>query len=385
MKILVTGGAGFIGSNLVRRMLREGHQVRVFDNFSPQVHGGSTSLADDIAGDTELVVGDVRDRDKLFGAIEGCDTVVHLAAATGTGQSMYQVAEYESVNIGGTANLADYLIKPPPSSRVEKVVVASSRAVYGEGAYRCPHHGLVYPDVRSVNDLKSGLFDPSCPVCGSTAQVIPTPESSPLHPTSFYGLTKQVQEQMVLMFCGSAGLAGYALRYQNVYGPGQSLKNPYTGILAIFSNLARRSEDISIFEDGEETRDFVYIDDVIEATWRCISPESIGRAVYNVGSGLPTSVMTVAEEIVEYFGGDSTVSVTGAFREGDIRHNIADLELIERELGYRPKWKFSDGLGKFLAWANNEGLTEIYFEGSIDELRRAGLFHENPSDSDEAS
>ena len=215
--------------------------------------------------------------------------------------------------------------------------------------------------------------------------MVPTPESSPLRPTSFYGLTKQVQEQMVLMFCGAAGLAGYALRYQNVYGPGQSLKNPYTGILAIFSNLARRGQHISIFEDGEETRDFVYIDDVIEATWRCISPESTGRAVYNVGSGLPTSVMTVAEEIVEYFGSDSTVSVTGAFREGDIRHNIADLGLIERELGYRPEWKFLDELGKFLTWADNEGFGEIDFEGSIDELRSAGLFHENPSDSGEAS
>ena len=373
-RVLITGGAGFIGTHLARRLLREGLEVTLLDNFSPQVHGEVRSLPKDLAGPVRLIAGDVRDSSVFHAALDGQETVVHLAAETGTGQSMYEAERYTSVNLTGTAVLMDYLVNSP-GSRVGKIVTASSRAIYGEGKYCCPEHGSVYPEARTEADMKAGQFEPVCPVCVRPCEPLPTDEAARLSPSSYYGLTKQVQEQMTLLFGRTCGLSAFALRYQNVYGPGQSLQNPYTGILAIFSNLARTGQPIYIFEDGEESRDFVYIDDVVEATWRCICSDAAGVDTLNVGSGTRTAVSDVVAEIVGFFGSASDVSVTGAFRLGDIRHNVADLTHVQARLGYTPRWAFADGIREFLTWAQSQQVQTGRYERSLAELSAKGLMH----------
>lgn len=372
MNLLIAGGAGFIGTHLTRCLLRQGHEVTILDNFLPQVHGDSRELCADLAEHVRLIRGDVADRSAWEAALPGAECVIHLAAETGTGQSMYEVARYERTNMAGTAAFFDVLVKEP-GRRVERLVVASSRAIYGEGAYRCPEHGIVYPRSRPVAEKKAGLFDPVCPVCGGPLCSIATPEIAPLQPSSFYGLTKQVQEQMTLMFCEALEIPAVALRYQNVYGPGQSLSNPYTGILAIFSNLARSSQPIQIFEDGAESRDFVYIDDVVDATCASIFQPLSGNCSLNVGSGERITVLDVATEICRFYGSTSEVKITGAFREGDIRHGVADLAQIRSLLQYSPSWHFSAGLGRFLEWAAENAAAEGGYIQSLVEMSEWGL------------
>ena len=371
--ILITGGAGFIGSALAVRLAEEGRKVRILDNFSPQIHDG-VQLTPEIKSRVELVIADIRDREMLKGALNGVSTVVHLAAETGTGQSMYEIDRYFDVNVQGTAVLLDLLQNDPCGRSVKSIVVASSRAVYGEGAYLCEHHGAVYPDQRSKEKMEGGYFDPVCPDCKNIVSLLATSETAPFKPMSFYGLTKQVQEQAILLFGQTHGINAFGLRYQNVYGPGQSLKNPYTGILAVFSNLARQNQSIDIYEDGRESRDFIYLDDVVEATARCISFTGKFVGALNVGSGHPTSVMTVAEEIKRYFKSSSCIGVTGKFRVGDIRHNIADITKIQNLLDFAPKVAFSDGLSRFLDWATQLPVQDKgAYARSVHELSSRGL------------
>jgi dTDP-L-rhamnose 4-epimerase len=374
MKVLVTGGAGFIGSNVARRLLKEKHEVTIFDNFSQQVHGKAKTLSSDLEAQARLVIGDVRDREAFHNVLNEQEIVVHLAAETGTGQSMYEVERYEEVNIKGTAILIDYLVNNK-QSRVKKIVVASSRAIYGEGKYHCIEHDIVYPATRNSKDLKSQRYEPTCPICGIECKPLATDENSEASPSSFYGLTKLMQEKMVLMFAKTLGISAFALRYQNVYGPGQSLNNPYTGILAIFSNQARINQPIYIFEDGKESRDFVYIDDVVEATFRCIQHQALAIETLNVGSGESTSVSQVVEDIRNFFNSNSIVSTTGGFREGDIRHNFADITHIQKVLDFHPKTRFSEGILHFLSWAQNEEANAGKYELSLQEMREKGLIY----------
>ncbi len=374
MKILITGGAGFIGTHLTRSLLKDGHQVVILDNLLPQVHGETVSLAGDVAPHVCLIRGDGADEAALSKSLEGVQGVVHLAAETGTGQSMYEVARYENTNLRGTALLYDLLAKTP-THQVERIVVASSRSIYGEGTYRCAEHGMVYPEPRSTHDKQAGHFDPLCPVCNGNCESIATPESAPMQPSSFYGLTKQVQEQMVLMFGQVLGIPSIALRYQNVYGPGQSLKNPYTGILAIFSTLARTNRPLMVFEDGQESRDFVYIEDAVRATSRGLLGPLQGQHSVNVGSGVRTSVLEVANCVNDFYGGRSEVRVTGEFREGDIRHGTADLTLATALLGYQPEWAFREGLQQFLDWAEDSDPEPSGYDRSMEELKQRGLLH----------
>jgi dTDP-L-rhamnose 4-epimerase len=374
LNILISGGAGFIGTHLARELLTQGHALTLLDNLSPQIHGKNTEVAPDLQKHVRLIRGDVRDRDAWEKALPGQQAVINLAAETGTGQSMYEVGRYSQVNLSGTAMLYDLLAKNGGMS-VERVIVASSRAIYGEGAYQCDIHGLVYPQPRSNSDKKQGLFDPLCPHCDGPCKPVPTPESAPLQPSSFYGLTKQVQEQMTLLFGKVLGISSFALRYQNVYGPGQSLNNPYTGILAIFSNLARGGAPINVFEDGLESRDFVYIHDVVQATTACLVTSSQGSFSLNIGSGERITVMQVAQAVNRFFGERSTVSITGAFRDGDIRHGIADLAKAGEILNYQPKLKFEQGICDFLEWANeSEPELDIYAQ-SLNEMKQRGLLH----------
>ena len=370
---LITGGAGFIGQRLARSLLKQGSTVRLLDNFSPQIHATET-LPVDLEGHVDLIKADVRDRDAMWHALTGVDSVVHLAAETGTGQSMYEIDRYFSVNVQGTATMLDLLQNEDCAKSLRSIVVASSRAVYGEGAYRCETHGMVFPDQRGRALMSRGKFEPVCPDCGSPVSLLPTPESAPFRPMSMYGLTKQVQEQAVLLFARTRGINGFGLRYQNVYGPGQSLKNPYTGILAVFSNLARQNQPIEIYEDGLESRDFVYIDDVVEATVRSINYPGQFVGALNVGSGEATSVMTVAQEIKAFFKSDSTIGVTGAFRMGDIRHNIADVAKLEKVLGFVPGVPFKQGLANFLGWAAGQAPEDkAAYLRSVSELAARGL------------
>ncbi len=371
--VLITGGAGFIGQRLALALVRQGTHVRILDNFSPQIHA-TDSPPLQLAGAVELVKADVRDREAMRRALTGVEGVVHLAAETGTGQSMYEIDRYFSVNVQGTASLLDLLQNDSSGDAVRTLVVASSRAIYGEGAYYCATHGSVYPDQRSRETMANGLFEPTCPNCGGEVSLLATPEDAPFKPMSFYGLTKQVQEQAVLLFGRTRGINAFGLRYQNVYGPGQSLKNPYTGILAVFSNLARQNQPIEIYEDGEESRDFVYIDDVVEATAKCFNYSGEFVGALNVGSGQATSVMTVAQEIKNYFVSNSSICVTGAFRVGDIRHNIADVSLTREVLGFVPETSFKDGIANFLSWAGGQPVEDkSAYLRSVGELAAKGL------------
>lgn len=373
LNVLITGGAGFIGSHLARRLLQDGHAVTVLDSFSQQIHAGAVDLPADLVAHVRLVRGDVRDESALLTALARQNAVVHLAAETGTGQSMYEIRRYEDVNLGGTAALLEQIVKGNAPS-LETLIVASSRAVYGEGRYRCGEHGIQYPRVRNKEQLLLRQFEPQCTLCRADLEAVATTEDSMLHPISFYGLTKLTQERMALLFGEALGLRTFALRYQNVYGPGQSLNNPYTGILAVFSTQARAGQPIFIFEDGRESRDFVYVQDVVDATNRCLHAPQIQEAL-NVGSGAPVSVERVARDIVAYFNSPSPVTVNGAFRQGDIRHNFADLARVQAALGFVPRWGFTDGLRSFLDWSAGQQPIVSRYEDSLREMRDRGMYH----------
>lgn len=373
--ILITGGAGFIGTNVARKLISEGHNVTILDNFLPQIHGDKDELEVDLRDKVTLIKADVIDRSAFYSALAGKDCVIHLAAETGTGQSMYDIYHYSEVNIQGTAILCDYIVNE--AHELKTVIVASSRSIYGEGKYLSPDHGFVYPNGRTFDNIKDS-YEVVCPITGkNNLTLCATDEASLIHPSSFYGITKQVQEQMVVLASSLKKVNAFALRFQNVYGPGQSLKNPYTGILSVFSRLALQNQNINIFEDGLESRDFVYIDDIVDATVSCLKVEEPGQHILNVGSGVPTNVLEVANEIVNYLGSDSKIEVSGAFREGDIRHNYADLELVKSVLGFSPKWIFKDGLHSFLNWVLQQGdipATLDDYRKSIEELKERGLY-----------
>lgn len=378
MKVLITGGAGFIGSRLARNLHDRGDDVTIVDNLSEQVHGKCARFPSGLREIAHCVEGDVCDRGLMKSLVRDQEVIVHLAAETGTGQSMYAIEHYGQVNLQGTALLLDLLVNQRPAN-LRKLVVASSRAIYGEGQYHCAVHGTVYPDPRTALSMSAGEFEPVCPHCGGTVVVEPTKERTPFGPSSFYGLTKQVQEQMVLMFASALGIDGFAMRYQNVYGPGQSLTNPYTGILAVFSNLVRQGKPLNIFEDGMESRDFVYVDDVIDATAACISPDVHGVMALNVGSGVRTTVLEVARAVIEYFEMDVPTNISGAFRVGDIRHNVADISRIRELTGFEPKWAFRDGLERFLDWASGHEANDSGYERSLQELAERGLMGSVPA------
>ena len=373
-KILITGGAGFIGSRLALNLVSRGHTVRVLDNLSPQIHGQepeTSPLYRSIIGKADFIRGSVTSRADLQKALQGMDTVVHLAAETGTGQSMYAIQNYSDVNIGGTALLLDLVANTP--FPVKKLVVASSRAVYGEGKYNCAVHGQVYPGSRPAAAMEKGDFSVHCPACGAPAELAETDENSYLHPSSVYGITKLTQEQLVLTVGRALGISALAFRYQNVYGPGQSLSNPYTGILSIFSTRIRNGSGINIFEDGKESRDFVFIDDVVAATVKGIEHEAPLVDVFNVGAGAATDVLAIVGALQELLGRKVKVEVTGQFRLGDIRHNLADLKKVGAVLGYEPSVRFSEGIGRFAAWVQGERVQEDGYEKSLAELRAKGL------------
>jgi dTDP-L-rhamnose 4-epimerase len=314
----------------------------------------------------------VINREILEYALKGQDCLVHLAAETGTGQSMYEIRQYVNVNIDGTAIMLDVLANC--THDVKKVIVASSRAIYGEGKYDCSQCGGVYPDARSDGDMEQNKFDCKCSHCRGNIKLVATSENSKIHPTSVYGITKQMQEQLVMTVCPTIGINSVAFRYQNVYGPGQSLSNPYTGILSIFSTRIKNGNEVNIFEDGRESRDFIYIDDVVDATILGIEKEEANGHVFNVGTGIATDVITVAKTLMRKYDTKVPLRISGNYRLGDIRHNFADISLAKQILGFKPKWDFNKGISEFVKWVNGQDIQEDKYELSIKEMQEKGLY-----------
>lgn len=373
--ILITGGAGFIGSNLTLKLIEKGHNITILDNLSTQIHGETpettSPLYQSIKDKVHFIKGTVTSREDWKKALKGQQIIVHLAAETGTGQSMYCIEKYTEVNIQGTAIMLDLLANN--KNTVEKVVIASSRSIYGEGKYRHPELGIVYPPHRYEADMLNGDFEVKYKD-GQKLELLATDENSKIHPSSVYGITKQNQEQMIMTVCPTIGIAPVAFRYQNVYGPGQSLSNPYTGILSIFSTQIRNGNGIKIFEDGQETRDFVYINDVVNATILGIEKEEANGEVFNVGTGVPTDVLTVANTLINSYGIEIPVTVTGNFRLGDIRHNFADLSKIGSKLGFKPSVYFEEGIKNFSSWVLQQEIQEDRLSTSLEEMKAKGLY-----------
>lgn len=373
--ILITGGAGFIGSNLALKLISKGYNITVLDNLSPQIHGENpketSPLFLSIKDKVKFIEGTVTNVEDWKKALEGQEAVVHYAAETGTGQSMYEVQKYVDVNVNGTSLMLDLLVNG--NYNIKKVIVASSRSIYGEGKYMSKELGAVYPKHRISNDMDQKEFEPNYPN-SSALTLVATDEDSKIHPSSVYGITKQNQEQMVLTVCPTIGIAGVAFRYQNVYGPGQSLKNPYTGILSIFSTQIKNGNGINIFEDGKESRDFVFIDDVVDATILGLEKEEANNQVFNVGTGVATDVIEVATGLSKNYGVEVPITISGNYRLGDIRHNFADLTKINLMLGFEPKVSFEQGLKKFTDWVNTQEIQEDKYQQSIDEMKSKGLY-----------
>jgi dTDP-L-rhamnose 4-epimerase len=376
--VLITGGAGFIGSNMALKLLAKGYRVRILDNLSPQIHGTNPEetsfLYGTIKNKCEFILGSVINDKDIATAMSGVNYVIHLAAETGTGQSMYQISKYVEINSLGTAKLLDYIVNH--KNEVEKFIIASSRSVYGEGKYYSDELGkFVFPLSRSSQQLKSGDFDVKYKEVNSPLSLCATDEDSAINAESLYAVTKFNQEQMALTVCKSIGVSCVAFRYQNVYGPGQSLINPYTGILAIFSSLINSGSTIRIFEDGLESRDFVYIDDVTDATIAGMEA-NIFNDVFNVGYGEPISVVRVANTLMDCYNKKTEMIITGEFRLGDIRHNYADITKIKKVLGVTPKINFEAGIRKFASWVKIQRPVSSSYESykrSLEELREKGL------------
>lgn len=373
--VLITGGAGFIGSSLALKLMDKGYEVTVLDNLSPQIHGEDGTKSElflNIRDKVNFIKGDVTNSDDWRKALKGQDVVVHLAAETGTGQSMYEINKYIDVNVKGTSNLLDILTNE--EHQIKKIVVAASRAIYGEGMYHCSEHGIIYPLARKEENMSKGDFEVKCPICGRTVELMATTEETKIHPTSIYGITKQMQEEMCMVVGESLNIPVVAYRYQNVYGPGQSLKNPYTGILSIFSTIIKNNNKINIFEDGKESRDFVFIDDVVDATILGIEKDEANFESFNVGTGVCTTVTEVANTLIEKYQSSTEVEISGNYRLGDIRHNYADLTKIHEKLGFIPKISFWEGISCFVDWVNQQEVMEDQYAKSIEEMKKKGLY-----------
>ena len=371
--VLISGGAGFIGSNLALLLKNCGYNVTVLDNLSKQIHGENPErdsyLFQKIQGEIEFIKGDVTQKEDWKKAISGKDIIIHLAAETGTGQSMYEVSNYVKTNILGTSQLLEVLMSEKNS--IKKIILASTRAVYGEGKYENANGEIFYPNHRNYDQMSNGKFEIYSE--NEILKAVPTDENSAIHPSSIYGITKFNQEQMLMTICPNINIKPTIFRFQNVYGEGQSLKNAYTGILSIFSTQILNDEDVQIFEDGKESRDFIHIDDAVEAIKLAIESDKSNDEIYNVGTGISTSVLEVAENLIKNYQKNTSVIITGQYRIGDIRHNFADISKIKNELNFQPKISFEVGLKRFSDWVLTQKLEVSNFQKSLDEMETKGF------------
>ena len=371
-KVLVTGGAGFIGSHLVDRLLEEGFEVTVYDSLEKQVHGEEQRVPDYLTRDAEFIRGDVRDRDALYDAIKGKQVVFHEAAAVGVGQSMYEIARYTEINTMGGAILLDILANE--KHQVEKVLVASSMSIYGEGKYDCPKCGVISPKLRPDSQMAKCDWEMHCPKCGATAKPLPTDEDKPLYPTSIYAINKRDHEEMFISTGVAYKLPTVALRYFNVYGPRQALSNPYTGVCAIFGSRILNDHAPIIFEDGLQSRDFINVRDIAEANILALRSDKANYEVFNVGSGKSISVLEIANILIDRVGKVEGLvpQIVEKFRAGDIRHCFADITKIRTLLGFEPKVSFEDGMTELTDWVASQTATDGV-EKALEELKRRKL------------
>jgi len=347
--VLVTGGAGFIGSHLVDALVDRGHRVRVLDALVPQVHGENAAPVY-LNSAAEFIQADICDRNAASAALEGIDVVFHEAAEVGVGQSMYEIERYVRANDLGTAVLLEAILER--KSQIKKLVVASSMSIYGEGAYTCETCGPVAPQLRPPAQLLERRWEVECPTCGKQLSPAPTNEEKPLFPTSVYAVTKQDQEQFCLAVGRSYGIPSVALRYFNVYGTRQALSNPYTGVCAIFSARLLNGNRPWIFEDGEQTRDFVHVSDIVQANLLALETDAADYQAINVGTGVATSVRTVSRLLARGLKLDLEPEIVSKYREGDIRHCVADISKAKSLLGYEPRVTLERGIPELLSWVS---------------------------------
>jgi dTDP-L-rhamnose 4-epimerase len=349
-RVLITGGAGFVGSHLADALASAGHEVTLYDNLEPQVHGAKGTRPEYLDAAHRLERGDIRDAAALMPLLREADVVFHLAAMVGVGQSMYQVRRYTDVNTMGMATLLDLLAADRKYLPIRKVVVASSMSIYGEGAYDCDACGRVAPWLRPLDQLAAGEWEPRCPTCRGPLRAAPTDEDKPLHPTSIYAINKRDHEEMALAFGHAYDVPAVALRFFNIYGSRQALTNPYTGVAAIFSGRMLAGQAPAIYEDGRQLRDFVHVSDIVQACCLAMSNPAADYQVFNVGTGNPVSVLRVAELLADELAWTGGVDILKQFRAGDIRHCYADISRIRQAIGYEPKYQFEDGVRELVRW-----------------------------------
>lgn len=372
--ILVTGGLGFIGVQVAKLLVEGGKKVVLFDNLSPQIHGpvpNLSSLSLLRSDKVEVLRGDVCKPSDWESALSDVCCVIHLASETGTAQSMYEISRYTETNVGGTAFLLDYLANH--KHRVAKVILASSRSVYGEGAYLCKRCGLVYPPMRSEEMFRSKRWQSGCPTCNAPIVAAPTPETARTSPASIYAATKLAQEDLVRIAMNALGISSVIFRFQNVYGEGQSLKNPYTGILSIFSNQLRSGVGVNLYEDGKESRDFIHVSDVARAVFLGVTSDGADGSILNVGSGQATTVEQIAHLLKERFESEPPPIISGQYRLGDIRHGFADTSAIYKQLGFAPEISLEQGLDRFVAWVKQQPPEPDRLDAVTHELVSRGL------------
>lgn len=351
MNILVTGGAGFIGSHLVDALIERGHSVRILDSLVEQVHG--PTVPSHLNSQAEFIKGDVCDAELVAKALEGIEVVYHQAAEVGVGQSMYEIVRYVKANDLGTAVLLEEMLKRP--TQFKKLIVASSMSIYGEGAYRCDTcDKLVNPFLRPNEQLAAHDWEFKCEDCNGQLRTIGTTEEKPLFPTSVYAVTKQDQEQYCLAVGRAYKIPTVAFRYFNVYGTRQALSNPYTGVCAIFSSRLLNHQAPTIFEDGEQSRDFVNVKDIVQANLLAMETSGGDYHAFNIGTGRATSIKKISELLAAGLGKDLAPIIVGKYREGDIRHCVADISKARKMLGYEPKVALEDGLAELLKWLGEQ-------------------------------
>ncbi|MFH1257063.1 MAG: SDR family NAD(P)-dependent oxidoreductase [Candidatus Diapherotrites archaeon] len=370
-KVLVTGGAGFIGSHLVEALLEEGNEVVVLDNLSEQVHGKNSKGPGYLDKGAEFIKGDVRNEKDLAKAIDGAEVVFHEAAAVGVGQSMYEVNEYIDNNDLGTAKLLEHLIKKEHS--VKKLLVASSMSAYGEGLYFCGKCKMERePGLREEKEMQKGNWEQSCPECGSELKAVATPERKKLDINSIYALTKRNQEEIVLMLGKAYGIPAVALRYFNVLGPRQSLSNPYTGVAAIFLSRVKNKKQPIVYEDGLQSRDFVSVHDIVNANLLAMKSNAADYEPFNVGTGKPSTIKELAETICSAYNFREGPIYTQKFRKGDIRHCYADISKIRKKLGFEPGFSLEKTIAELIEWSKKEKAIDKFDEANS-ELKKFGL------------